>query len=195
MPKTVDTAGIISNAIAEHRSVIAQLDHKHELLKSIADAMIEALRSGNKVLWCGNGGSAADSQHLAAELVGRFRRDRPAMASIALTTNTSILTAIANDFGYDTVFGRQVEALGRPGDVLVGISTSGNSPNVCAALSAARSMGIKTVAMTGSDGGKLAANADLVLRIDSKETARIQEAHILCGHIVCDLIESSLTTE
>ena len=144
---------------------------------------------GNKVLWCGNGGSAADSQHMAAELMGRFRRERRGLASIALTTDTSILTAIGNDYGYERVFSRQVEALCVKGDVVVGISTSGNSKNVCAALETAQQLGAFTVALTGAGGGAIASIADITLRIGSEETARIQEGHILCGHMLCDWVE------
>jgi D-sedoheptulose 7-phosphate isomerase len=151
------------------------------------------VRNGKKVLWCGNGGSAADSQHLAAELMGRFRRERRALPSIALTTDTSILTAIGNDYGYERVFQRQVEALCMSGDALVGISTSGNSKNVCAALETARSLGAFTVAMTGEGGGSMAQIAEATIRIASRDTARIQEGHILCGHMLCDWIELSVS--
>lgn len=162
---------------------------QQQTLVAIAESMTAALRAGRKILWCGNGGSAADAQHLAAEIVGRFRRNRRGMPSIALTTDTSILTAVANDFGYDTIFSRQVEALAVSGDVLVGISTSGNSPNVVAALEAARTQGVTTVAFTGEGGGKMAALADFLLAVPSCETARIQETHILAGHMLCDWIE------
>lgn len=151
--------------------------------------MTRAILAGKKVLWCGNGGSAADSQHLAAEFMGRFRRERCAFPSIALTTDTSILTAIGNDYGYERVFQRQVEALCAKGDVLVGISTSGSSKNVCAALQTARQIGAFTVAFTGQSGGEIAAIADVALRIPSKDTARIQEGHMLCGHMLCDWVE------
>jgi D-sedoheptulose 7-phosphate isomerase len=147
------------------------------------------LRAGGKILWCGNGGSAADSQHLAAEIVGRFRRERRGLPSVALTTDTSILTSVANDYGFESVFSRQVEALGVPGDLLVGLSTSGNSPNVVAALNAARAQGLGTVAFTGAGGAKLAPLADHLLAIASRDAARIQEAHILAGHMLCDWIE------
>ena len=158
-------------------------------LEAIAVAMTGALRAGGKILWCGNGGSAAESQHLAAELVGRFRRERSGLASIALTTDTSILTALANDYGYDAVFSRQVEALGKPGDLLVGISTSGDSRNVIAALEAARGRGLVTVAFSGEGGGKMATMADYLFAVASRDTARVQEAHTLAGHLLCDWIE------
>jgi D-sedoheptulose 7-phosphate isomerase len=182
-------ATIFRRTIAEHLEVIQALPSQLDLLEQIAIRMSDAIVAGKKILWCGNGGSAADSQHLAAELVGRFRRERRGLPSIALTTNTSILTAIGNDYSYDLVFSRQVEALCSPGDVLVGISTSGNSRNVCAALEAARALGGFTVAFTGEGGGSAAKVAEITLRIPSKDTARIQEGHILCGHMICDWIE------
>jgi D-sedoheptulose 7-phosphate isomerase len=154
--------------------------------------MIEALLSGGKVFWCGNGGSAADCQHLAAEFVGRFRRERRGLASIALTTDTSILTAIGNDYGFDEIFRRQVEALCAPGDVLVAISTSGKSSNVCTALNQAKKMGVFTVGFTGSGGGEVARICDIALTVASEETARIQEAHIVVGHLLCDCVDLAL---
>jgi D-sedoheptulose 7-phosphate isomerase len=169
--------------------VLRQVESQQPVLEAIALAMTATLRAGGKILWCGNGGSAADSQHLAAELVGRFRRERRGLASLSLTTNSSTLTAIGNDFGYETVFSRQVEALGVAGDLLVGISTSGNSENVVAALQVARSQGLVTVAITGKGGGRMAALADHLFAVESKDTARIQEAHILAGHMICDWIE------
>ena len=165
------------------------MESQAPVLEAIAKAMTSALRAGGKILWCGNGGSAADSQHLAAELVGRFRRERRGLASIALTTDSSVLTSVANDYGFEAVFARQVEAIGNAGDVLVGISTSGNSRNVIAALEAARAQGLVTVAFTGEGGGRIAALADHVFAVASRDTARIQEAHILAGHMLCDWIE------
>ena len=181
----------IDRAIAEHLAVTEKVRAQVPIIERIAGEMTRTLRAGNKILWCGNGGSAADAQHLAAELVGRFQRDRRGLASIALTTDTSILTAVANDHGYEKVFSRQVEALGVEGDLLVGISTSGNSRNVCLALETARSLGVFTVAFAGEGGGEIAAIADLALCIPSKDTARIQESHILCGHMLCDWVEIS----
>jgi D-sedoheptulose 7-phosphate isomerase len=180
---------VFEEAVAEHLTVIRMLSAQQSLVEQIAEAMSAAINAGRKILWCGNGGSAADAQHLAAELVGRFRRERRGLPSIALTTNTSILTAIGNDYGYEHTFRRQVEALCAPGDVLVGISTSGNSRNVCLALQAARDMGALTVAFTGQTGGVASEIAALTLRVPSQETPRIQEAHILCGHVLCDWIE------
>ena len=179
-------------AIDEHLRVIKTVENKHELLQAIAVEMASALRRGNKILWCGNGGSAGDSQHLAAEIVGRFSRERRGQPSIALTTDTSILTAVANDYGYDAVFSRQVEALGNPGDILIGISTSGNSRNVIAAIEAAKLSGVTTIAFTGEGGGRMSQIADYLVDIDSRETARVQEAHILVGHMLCDWLELDL---
>lgn len=186
-----DRSKVFDQALAEHLAVIQALTTQRPMLDLIAVKMSSAILSGKKVLWCGNGGSAADSQHLAAELVGRFRRERRGLASIALTANASILTAIGNDYGYEHVFRRQIEALCAEGDVVVGLSTSGDSQNVCAALEAARDLGAFTVAFTGENGGRAAEIADITLRIASKDTARIQEGHILCGHMICDWIELS----
>lgn len=183
---------LFDRALQEHRTVIEKLRAQWPVLEQIATEMTRAVHAGNKVMWCGNGGSAADSQHLAAELVGRFRRERPGLSSIALTTDTSVLTSIGNDYGYEKIFSRQVEAHCAPGDVLVGISTSGNSQNVCLALDAGRRMGAFTVAFTGEGGGAMAGVADAVLSIPSRDTARIQEGHILCGHMLCDWIEVSV---
>jgi D-sedoheptulose 7-phosphate isomerase len=180
---------IFERAISDHIEVIQTILSQQKILERIAEEMTRAVFAGNKVLWCGNGGSAADSQHMAAELMGRFRRERRGLASIALTTDTSILTAIGNDYGFERVFARQVEALCVKGDVVVGISTSGNSKNVCAALQTAQQLGAFTVALTGAGGGAMASIADITLRIASQDTARIQEGHILCGHMLCDWVE------
>jgi len=187
-----DRSSVFSQAIEDHLAVIDSLRDQQSVLQKIAEEMTGAILAGKKVLWCGNGGSAADSQHFAAELMGRFRRERCAFPSIALTTDTSILTAIGNDYGYEKIFQRQVEALCSQGDVLVGISTSGSSKNVCAALLAARQIGAFTVAFTGEGGGEIAAIADVALRVASKDTARIQEGHALCGHMLCDWVERSV---
>jgi D-sedoheptulose 7-phosphate isomerase len=181
---------MFEQSIEEHLQVIQALRGELPALKQIADRMSRAVLENHKIVWCGNGGSAADSQHLAAEFVGRFLKERRAIASIALTTNTSVLTALGNDYGYDHVFRRQVEAICVPGDVLVGISTSGNSKNVCNALEAAREMGVSTVAFTGASGGAMARIAEVTLRIPSSETPRIQEAQILCGHMICNYVEN-----
>jgi D-sedoheptulose 7-phosphate isomerase len=180
---------IFDETVAAHLAVIEALRQQRDAFQRIAARMSEAILSGKKIFWCGNGGSAADSQHLAAELVGRFNKERRALPSIALSTNTSILTAIGNDYGYEFVFRRQVEAMCVAGDVLVGISTSGNSRNVFLAVEAARKLSAFTVAFTGQRGGTVAQIAHESLRVPSNETPRIQEAHILCGHMLCDCVE------
>ena len=164
----------------------------------IADAarmIIDAYKAGGKVLLIGNGGSAADAQHMAAELVGRFKRERAALPAIALTTDTSILTALANDYGYDTVFSRQIEALAAAGDILIAISTSGASPNILRAVETAKSKGVPVIALTGKTGGKLKGIADLTIAVPSDNTPRIQEAHITIEHIICQLVERELFDE
>lgn len=165
------------------------------LAGSTADAaavISGAFRDGKRVYLCGNGGSAADAQHMAAELAGRLRMDRQGLPAIALTVNPSVLTAIANDYGYDAVFARQVEALGRPGDVLVGISTSGTSRNVVAALAAAHAAGLSTIGLMGKAGGPMKEYCDVAILVPSSDTQRIQEAHIAVGHAVCELVERDL---
>jgi D-sedoheptulose 7-phosphate isomerase len=157
-----------------------------------AAVIVRALRAGNKVLLCGNGGSAADAQHIAAELAGRLRIERRALPAVALTVNPSVLTAVANDYGYEAVFARQVEALGRPGDVLVGISTSGTSRSVVAALAAAHAAGLATVGLMGKSGGAMKEHCDVAVLVPSSDTQRIQEAHIAVGHAVCELVEREL---
>ena len=163
-------------------------------IEKAATLLIDSLEEGHKILLFGNGGSAADSQHIAAELVGKLLVKRRALPAIALTTDTSNLTALGNDFGYETVFQRQVEALGQPGDVAIGISTSGRSPNVLAAMTAAKEKGLRTIALTGRDGKPLADMADLSIIIPSDSTQRIQESHITIGHILCELIEAHFAT-
>jgi D-sedoheptulose 7-phosphate isomerase len=163
-----------------------------EQVAAIVAAMVTAFRNGKKVLWCGNGGSAADAQHLAAEFSGRFLRERGGLPSEALSVNTSALTAIGNDFGYEHVFARQVEAFVQPGDVVVGITTSGKSPNIVRALAEANKRGATTVAFTGNGGGPLAEIADLVLLGPDGYSAIVQEVHITMGHIICDLVEQEL---
>jgi D-sedoheptulose 7-phosphate isomerase len=185
----MDPKLVFESAMTKHLEVVQSLMSQQDVLEAIARAMTSTLRSGGKILWCGNGGSAADSQHLAAEIVGRFRRDRCGLSSIALTTDSSILTAVANDYGFGCVFSRQVEAIAKGGDLLVGISTSGDSENVVMALERARAMGLTTVAFTGVGGGKARGLADHLLAVSSNDTARIQEAHILAGHMLCDWLE------
>ena len=163
-----------------------------ETIQQIADVCIHAIKSGGKVMFCGNGGSAADSQHLAAEFIGRYKMERAALPAIALTVDTSILTAIGNDYGYDTVFRRQVEGLGRAGDVLIGLSTSGNSRNVLQAFEQAAAMGITTVAFTGKPGGQMKQQADICLNVPAEVTNHIQELHITAGHLICELAEKAV---
>jgi D-sedoheptulose 7-phosphate isomerase len=182
----------IIKAFNEHLAVAQQLHILEPQIRELADHMISSVKKGGKILWMGNGGSAADAQHLAAELVGRFHLERPAIASIALTTDTSILTSVANDYDFSRVFVRQLEALCLPNDVVVGISTSGNSPNVLAGIEVARHKGAFTVGFSGQSGGLLAAQVDCSIQIPSMTTARIQEAHILIGHILCECIERGL---
>ena len=163
-----------------------------ELVTRVVTLSVEALKRGNKLLFAGNGGSAADAQHWAGELVSRFNFDRPGLAAIALTTDTSILTAIGNDYGYDYVFARQVEALGRSGDLLFVISTSGNSKNIVRAIGAARSSAIGVIGFTGQAGGAMAEICDICLRMPSTETPKIQEGHEFLGHLICGLIEHEM---
>lgn len=189
------------------RSIIAEtLQHSAQVKLTTLDTLEDpiwhaalvmgmAFGQGRKLLFCGNGGSAADAQHLAAEFVVRFTYDRAPLPAVALTTDTSILTAAGNDYHFDQVFRRQVLALGHPGDVLVAISTSGNSPNVLAAAETARERGLRVIAMTGTSGGKLAELADVLVNVPSAVTARIQEAHITIGHIWCDLVQEMMRTE
>jgi D-sedoheptulose 7-phosphate isomerase len=182
--------------------LLESIQVKEEILRNqigqiaeIAQLMIDCLKKDGKVIVFGNGGSASDSQHIAAELVGRFKKDRSALAGIALTTNTAILTSLANDYGYDVVFSRQVEALGKKNDVVLGISTSGKAKNVALGIKQAKRMGIKTVALSGGDGGDIVKLADVSLVVPSKITARIQEAHITIAHIICEMIEQELCQE
>jgi len=179
--------------------LLESIQVKEEILRNQIDAiyeiahlMIDCLKKDGKVIVFGNGGSASDSQHIAAELVGRFKKDRSALAGIALTTNTSVLTSLANDYGFDVVFARQIEALGKKNDVVLGISTSGKAKNVALGIKQAKKMGIKTVALSGGDGGDIVKLADVSLLVPSKVTARIQEAHITIAHIICEMIEQEL---
>jgi D-sedoheptulose 7-phosphate isomerase len=158
----------------------------------VANLIVDCYKNNGKVILFGNGGSAADSQHIAAELIGRFQKDRKALAAIALNTNASILTAVANDYGYGQIFAKQVEGLVSPGDIVIGISTSGASKNVISGLRLARQKGAKTIALTGGNGGDLAKEADVSIIVPSDITARIQETHIMIGHIICELVESTI---
>jgi len=175
---------------AELRTVVAR-DCSTAIFEA-AGLIIMCLRAGGKLLLFGNGGSAADAQHLAAEFVGRFARERAGLRAVALTTDSSILTAVGNDYGFDQIFARQVQALGRPGDVAIAISTSGNSPNIIEAVKAARKGYLKTIGLSGKDGGLLAKEVDLVITVASTTTARIQECHIAVGHLLCELTEQAL---
>jgi D-sedoheptulose 7-phosphate isomerase len=188
----------VSRSIQSSIAVKERLLADPEIVSIIAKAgeiLIGALKQGHKVLFFGNGGSAADAQHIAAEFVGRFAFSRPALPALALSVNSSSLTAIGNDFGFDLVFSRQIEALGRPGDVAIGISTSGNSPNVLRAISAARGIGMHTIALTGCTGGDLKNAADHCICVPSNETPRIQECHILIGHVIAELVEQTIFHE
>jgi D-sedoheptulose 7-phosphate isomerase len=183
---------LVNASLQAHREVAARL--QAELAPAIAQSaalVVDTLRAGHQIFFFGNGGSAADAQHLAAELTGRFVRERRALPALALTTDTSALTAIGNDYGFDQVFARQVDALARPGDLLVGISTSGNSPNVLLALELGRARGCRTLALTGRDGGRAAALAEVCLVVPSDVTARIQEMHILVGHLWCEAVDEN----
>jgi len=187
----------IAGELRKTASVIGALVADAELartIETVARLCVKALRDGNKILLAGNGGSAADAQHLAAELVSRFYFDRPGLPAVALTTDTSALTAIGNDYGFERLFSRQVDALGRKGDVFIGLSTSGNSPNILKALDEARLKGLVTVGLTGQGGGRMAALCDHCMRMPSSETPRIQEGHIVVGHTVCALIEREMFT-
>lgn len=182
---------IIAEAVfAEHdRTIAATRSQLLDEIVRLGALFARAVKSGNCIFFMGNGGSAADSQHLAAEFVGRFQKERRGLPAVALTTDTSILTAVGNDYGFDAVFARQVEALAKAGDVVVGLSTSGNSPNVIKALQAAKAAGAVAVGMTGRSGGKMAAICDLCIKVPADVTARIQEAHALIGHIACQLVD------
>ncbi|MDR3347967.1 MAG: D-sedoheptulose 7-phosphate isomerase [Helicobacteraceae bacterium] len=183
---------IIRSEIQSHIDSFAQVGGLIASIKRAADHCVSALQGGGKIMLCGNGGSAGDAQHIAAELTGRYKKERAGLAAIALTTDTSALTAIGNDYGYERVFARQVEALGAPKDVLIGISTSGNSPNVLLAFETARAIGVFTIGLSGRDGGKMNYLCDLNLIAPSNDTPRIQEMHIFLGHTLCHLIESAL---
>jgi D-sedoheptulose 7-phosphate isomerase len=198
MTDTVDFTRSVSRSIQASIAVKEVLLKDAELISTISKVsalLIDAMRSKNKLILFGNGGSAADAQHIAAEFVGRFAFNRAALPALALNVNTSSVTAIGNDYGFDQVFSRQIEALGRPGDVAIGISTSGNSVNVIQGLSVARQMGLHTVGLNGGNGGKLKGVVDHSICIPSSETPRIQECHILIGHIISELVERAIFHE
>ena len=173
----------------ETKQAVYENEELLNTIEKVAQMCVELYKGDKKTILAGNGGSAADAQHIAAELVGRYGFDRPSIPSLALTTDTSNLTAIGNDYGYDQVFSRQLEGMGQAGDILIGISTSGNSINIIKAFESAKKKGITTVALTGRDGGEMAKMADVALVVPSNSTPRIQESHILIGHIICDIIE------
>jgi len=184
----------IEASIAAKKTMLSDSQFVATVAK-VSEILVEALKQANKALLFGNGGSAADAQHIAAELVGRFAFDRPALPALALSVNTSCVTAIGNDYGFDQVFSRQIEALARRGDVAIGISTSGNSSNVLHAVSTARKMGLHTIALTGRSGGNLRNSVDHCICVPSNETPRIQECHILIGHIISELVEREISPE
>jgi D-sedoheptulose 7-phosphate isomerase len=190
-PALAMTSAFLKN-LDEHLVLFAELAALDTQVHEVSERLARCLRSGAKIMFCGNGGSAADSQHLAAELTGRFVSDRRPLAAMALSTDTSALTCIANDYAFDQVFARQVQALARPGDCLVAISTSGNSANVIEAVHAARAAQVHTIGLLGRDGGRLRALCEPSIVVPSGTTARIQEAHILIGHSICGLIEQSM---
>lgn len=178
----------IEENISVKKSILSDT-HLIDAIERAATVVVNAIKNGNKIIFCGNGGSAADSQHLAAELIGKFYFNRRSLPAVSLTVNTSIITAIGNDFGFDKVFARQLEGIGKAGDVLIGLSTSGNSENVVEAFRLAKELGISTVAFTGESGGILRNIADILINVPSSDTPRIQEAHIMVGHIICELVE------
>lgn len=181
----------ISDSIAPKQAILNNPDFQSRI-QAAAEMITESLRQGGKIHFCGNGGSAADAQHLAAELSGRFYFDRPPLNAEALHCNTSYLTAVGNDYGYDLIFSRLLRGTAKVGDVIVGISTSGNSKNILKAFEAAKEMGVKIIAMTGETGGAMKDYADILLNAPSTDTPRIQESHILIGHIVCELVETEM---
>lgn len=185
----------IANIIKSSIDVKERILNDAKLLSKIneaAELIVKTYKQGGRVFFCGNGGSAADAQHLAAELSGRFYFDRPPLAAEALHVNTSYITAVANDYSYDVIFSREVDAFCKEGDVLVGISTSGNSANVLKAFETAKEKGVLTIAMTGESGGKMASISDILINIPSNDTPRIQESHITIGHIICQIVEEEL---
>ena len=188
MSAKLDSRQIISSSADVKR---AMLDACAEDIDVAANILSEAVKNGRKILWCGNGGSAADAQHMATELMGGLRdHDRPAIASIALTTDSSFLTAWSNDTDFNTIFSRQLDGLGEPGDVLVAISTSGNSENIVQAVERAETMDMAVIILTGQNGGKLRDKGDVIIRIPSDDTQRIQEGHLLAEHIMCEMVEN-----
>ena len=193
MQINLDMKKIIKKHISEHRVTLDSIADLDESIEKVADLLIQCLKNDGTIFWCGNGGSASDSQHLAGELVGRFVGERRPLKSIALTADSAVMTCIINDYGYEHIFSRQVEALGSEGDVLVGITTSGNSQNVLYAFKVAEQKGMTTIGLLGKGGGKATSMVKQSIVVSSNSTARIQEMHILIGHILCDLIEEGLS--
>jgi D-sedoheptulose 7-phosphate isomerase len=191
-PKDTAIQDVLNHSINEHLSLVSSVSQLTPDISNIVLMIMDAFHKGNKLLIFGNGGSAADAQHIAAELVGRFITERAALPAIALTTDTSILTSVGNDYGYEHVFSRQVEAIAKPGDVVLGISTSGNSGNVYKALVAAQQLDCRTIGLLGNNGGKIKDITDASIIIPSKDTARIQEMHILIGHLLCEAIDYAI---
>ena len=188
-----DSSGLLARSLKEHLDTIqALLDSRLSEIEAAGRLICAALDAGNKILLCGNGGSAADAQHIAAELVGKYEQERRAFPAVSLTTDTSALTALSNDYGYEEVFARQVEALATAGDVLIAISTSGKSPNIVKAAEKARALGCKTIALTGCSGEPLASCCDLAVVVPSERTSRVQEAHITIGHLWCEMVDAML---
>lgn len=184
---------LVIKAFEESAQVKLSFARKNlKTIVSVVDLIVDSFHEGNKVMLFGNGGSAADAQHIAAEFVNRFMIERPPLPAMALTTDTSVITSIGNDYNYDQIFLKQIKALGKEGDIAWGISTSGNSPNVLKALKACKGMGIKTIGMTGKDGGKMAKMVDFLLNVESDTTARIQETHITLSHVICELVDIKL---
>ena len=194
----IDHKERIRQSLSETLRVLDEIRADTEMVDTvsqIAGLCVEAIRSGHKILLAGNGGSAADAQHLAAELMSRFAFDRPGLPAFALTTDSSVMTAVGNDYGFERLFARQIEAAGNRGDLFIAISTSGGSGNILAAIDTARERGLKVIGLTGARGGDMAALCDAAVRVPSEETARIQEAHITLGHIICGLVEQELFGE
>ncbi|MBX9676836.1 MAG: D-sedoheptulose 7-phosphate isomerase [Methylotenera sp.] len=186
----MDYVDYLKNEHTAHMAMFNALEPLFPMISAVGIKMQECIKNGGKILLMGNGGSAADSQHIAAEIVGRFKKERKGMPAIALTTDTSIITSVGNDYGYDYIFARQIEALCRPEDLVIGITTSGNSANVVNAMQAAKEIGATTIGLTGGSGGKLNGICDFNLVMPSSVTARIQEAHIFVGHSLCEILES-----
>ncbi len=186
----MDHQQYLNQMIQEHQQMFARLDKLIPVISEVADTLKQCIAQGGKILLMGNGGSAADSQHIAAEIVGRYKKERRGLAAIALTTDTSILTSVGNDYGYHYIFARQIEALCRPGDVVIGITTSGNSENVVLAIEEANRLGAVTIGLTGGSGGKLNGLCQYNIVVPSSDTPRIQEAHIFIGHSLCEMLES-----